>query len=262
VERAVRPACGGRGREGQKPHSTDDPQNKLSWTALSTVAAERPASLSVWVLTGAKQAGLRPCLGDCRGPADRRHLIVSLGGLRPRGNDCRLVLKPPIQPRFKAPFDKFPDCIERTSSCNLSLCEIQAGNWPEALYAYHDATALHRHSGGPQQRMSDGRRFVAFPNSPAIRATPPLGAQYTITRSGAFAVAWSGLADLHVIVAQAVMGGRSRARFSQSAGWRYGARGALPVRILLADAVTRVRGVRARGFFAAIEVLARSRPKY
>ena len=28
-----------------------------------------------------------------------------------------------------------------------------------------------------------GRRFCGVPNSPAIRATPPLGAQYTITRS-------------------------------------------------------------------------------
>jgi hypothetical protein len=33
-------------------------------------------------------------------------------------------------------------------SWHLSLCEIQAGNWPEALSLYHDAIALHRHSGG------------------------------------------------------------------------------------------------------------------
>src|SRR6266446_4330816 len=43
---------------------------------------------------------------------------------------------------------------------HLSLCEIQAGNWPEALSLYHDAIALHRHSGGPQQRMSDGAAFL------------------------------------------------------------------------------------------------------
>src|SRR5207302_5739132 len=41
-------------------------------------------------------------------------------------------------------------------SWHLSLREIQAGNWPEALSLYHDAIALHRHSGGPQQRTSDG----------------------------------------------------------------------------------------------------------
>ena len=45
-------------------------------------------------------------------------------------------------------------------SWHLSLCEIQAGNWPEALSLYHDAIALHRHSGGPQQRMSDGAAFL------------------------------------------------------------------------------------------------------
>src|ERR1700724_4055232 len=27
---------------------------------------------------------------------------------------------------------------------HLSLCEIQSGNWPEALSLYHDAIALHR----------------------------------------------------------------------------------------------------------------------
>jgi len=67
-------------------------------------------------------------------------------------------------------------------SWHLSLCEIQAGNWPQALSLYRDAMALDRHSGGPQQRMSDGRRFCGVPNSRAIRATPPLGARSTITR--------------------------------------------------------------------------------
>src|SRR3954454_3652376 len=40
-------------------------------------------------------------------------------------------------------------------SWHLSLCEIQAGNRAEALRLYRDAIALERHSGGPQQRMSD-----------------------------------------------------------------------------------------------------------
>src|ERR1700756_1457195 len=39
-------------------------------------------------------------------------------------------------------------------SWHLSLCEIQTGNWEEALRLYRDALALDRHSGGPQQKNS------------------------------------------------------------------------------------------------------------
>src|SRR5882724_10669134 len=45
-------------------------------------------------------------------------------------------------------------------SWHLSLFEIQAGNWTEALRLYHDAMALDRHSGGPQQKVSDGAAFL------------------------------------------------------------------------------------------------------
>src|SRR5215208_7230361 len=45
-------------------------------------------------------------------------------------------------------------------SWHLSLCEIQAGNWAEALQLYRDAIALDRHSGGPQQKISDGASFL------------------------------------------------------------------------------------------------------
>src|SRR5215475_982453 len=45
-------------------------------------------------------------------------------------------------------------------SWHLSLCEIQAGNWEEALRLYRDALALDRHSGGPQQKISDGAAFL------------------------------------------------------------------------------------------------------
>src|ERR1700738_4030982 len=45
-------------------------------------------------------------------------------------------------------------------SWHLSLCEIEAGNWPKALSLYRDAMALDRHSGGPQQRMSGGAAFL------------------------------------------------------------------------------------------------------
>src|SRR5882757_8728869 len=91
-------------------------------------------------------------------------------------------------------------------SWHLSLCEIQAGNWPEALSLYHDAIALHRHSGGPQQRMSDGAAFLwrsELAGHP--RDAAAWRAIYDYATS-ALPSPGSGLADLHVIVAQAVMG--------------------------------------------------------
>jgi tetratricopeptide (TPR) repeat protein len=66
-------------------------------------------------------------------------------------------------------------------SWHLSLCEIEAGDWTEALRVYRDAIELDRHSGGPQQKVSDG--FCGGPNSPDIRATLRLGAPCTATRT-------------------------------------------------------------------------------
>src|SRR5437762_3310131 len=91
-------------------------------------------------------------------------------------------------------------------SWHLALFELQAGNWDEALQRYRDAFALDRHSGGPQQQMSDATAFLwrselaGHPRDAAAwrgmyeygnRALPQPG---------------SGLADLHVILALAVMG--------------------------------------------------------
>src|SRR6516225_6679266 len=45
-------------------------------------------------------------------------------------------------------------------SWHLSLCEIQAGDWAKALQLYREAMALERHSGGPQQKISDGAAFL------------------------------------------------------------------------------------------------------
>ena len=133
-------------------------------------------------------------------------------------------------------------------SWHLSLCEIQAGNWTEALPLYRDAIALDRHSGGPQQKMSDGAAFFGVPNSPAIRATRPRGARCTTMRASALPRPGSGLADLHVILAQAVMGDDAALDARGRQMEESGARGALPVRLLPAGAVARLRGVRARGF--------------
>lgn len=45
-------------------------------------------------------------------------------------------------------------------SWHLALCEIQAGNWSQALRLYQDAVALDRHSGGPQLKAADGAAFL------------------------------------------------------------------------------------------------------
>jgi tetratricopeptide (TPR) repeat protein len=91
-------------------------------------------------------------------------------------------------------------------SWHLSLCEIQAGSWPQALSLYRDAMVLDRHSGGPQQRMSDGAAFLwrselaGHPRDPAAWRALYEYATSALPSPG------SGLADLHVILAQAVMG--------------------------------------------------------
>jgi tetratricopeptide (TPR) repeat protein len=91
-------------------------------------------------------------------------------------------------------------------SWHLSLCEIQAGDWVNALRLYRDAMALDRHSGGPQQKMSDGAAFLwrselaGHPRDAAAWRELCGYASNALPRPG------SGLADLHVILAQTVMG--------------------------------------------------------
>lgn len=91
-------------------------------------------------------------------------------------------------------------------SWHFSLCEIQAGNWEKASHLYRDAIALDRHSGGPQNKISDVAAFLwrselaGYPrDAQAWRALYDY-AESALPRPG------SGLADLHVILAQAVMG--------------------------------------------------------
>ena len=90
-------------------------------------------------------------------------------------------------------------------SWHLSLFEIQAGNWTEATRLYRDAIALDRHSGGPQQKVSDGAAFLwrselaGHPRDAATWRALREYANSALPRPG------SGLADLHVVLAQAVM---------------------------------------------------------
>jgi tetratricopeptide (TPR) repeat protein len=90
-------------------------------------------------------------------------------------------------------------------SWHLSLFEIQAGNWTEASRLYRDAIALDRHSGGPQQKISDGAAFLwrselaGYPRDAAAWRALHDFAKGALPRPG------NGLYDLHVILAQAVM---------------------------------------------------------
>jgi tetratricopeptide (TPR) repeat protein len=94
-------------------------------------------------------------------------------------------------------------------SWHLSLCEIQAGQWTKALQVYRDAMALDRHTGGPQQKISDGAAFLwrselaGHPrDAEAWRALYDY-ANSALPRPG------NGLADLHIILVQAVMGDKA-----------------------------------------------------
>jgi tetratricopeptide (TPR) repeat protein len=90
-------------------------------------------------------------------------------------------------------------------SWHLTLFEIEAGNWTEALRLYRDAIALDRHSGGPQQKVSDGASFLwrselaGHPRDAAAWRALHGYAKSSLPKPG------NGLADLHVILAQAVM---------------------------------------------------------
>ena len=94
-------------------------------------------------------------------------------------------------------------------SWHLSLCEIQAGNWTEATRLYREAIALDRHSGGPQQKISDGAAFLwrselaGQPRDAAAWRALHEFANTALPRPG------NGLYDLHVILAQAVTGNES-----------------------------------------------------
>ena len=91
-------------------------------------------------------------------------------------------------------------------SWHLSLFELQKGDWAAAARLHRDAFALDRHSGGPQQKMSDGAAYLwrselaGQPRDPTAWRALRDYAGDALPRPG------SGLADLHVILAQAVMG--------------------------------------------------------
>jgi tetratricopeptide (TPR) repeat protein len=91
-------------------------------------------------------------------------------------------------------------------SWHLSLVEMELGHWYEAQAVYRDAIERDRHSGGPQQKISDGCAFLwrselaGQPRDAAAWRVMYNYAGEALSRPG------SGLADLHVILAHAVMG--------------------------------------------------------
>ena len=90
-------------------------------------------------------------------------------------------------------------------SWHFTLCEIQLGNWADARQRYQDAIALDRHSGGPQQKMSDGAAFLWRSELAGQPRDPAAWRRLYDYAAGALPRPGNGLADLHVILAQAVM---------------------------------------------------------
>ena len=91
-------------------------------------------------------------------------------------------------------------------SWHLALGELEAGNAAAASRLYHEAFAPDRHSGSPQLTMMDAAGFLwrwelaGHPRDPAGWAATHAYANGALPRSG------NGLADMHVLLAQAVVG--------------------------------------------------------
>jgi hypothetical protein len=86
------------------------------------------------------------------------------------------------------------------------LVEIALGHWGEAQALYRDAIERDRHSGGPQQKISDG---CAFLWRSELAGQPRNAAAWRVMydyAGEALSRPSSGLPDLHVILAHAVMG--------------------------------------------------------
>ena len=90
-------------------------------------------------------------------------------------------------------------------SWHLALLELAAGNWTAAQQLYREAIAPDRHPGGPQQKVWDGVAFLwrseltGHPRDATAWRTLYDYAASALPRPGA------GLADLHVVLAHAVL---------------------------------------------------------
>ena len=107
---------------------------------------------------------------------------------------------------------------------HLALGELEADNAAEAFRLFREGFSLDRHSGGPQQKMSDATAFLwraelaGHPRDAAAWRAMHDYAGSALPRPG------NGLADLHVILAQAVsaddggLGARASGQMAELAG--------------------------------------------
>jgi tetratricopeptide (TPR) repeat protein len=90
-------------------------------------------------------------------------------------------------------------------SWHLALVELAAGNWTAAQQLYRDAIARDRHPGGPQQKVWDGAAFLWRSELAGHPRDATAWRSLYDYAAGALPQPGAGLADLHVMLAQAVM---------------------------------------------------------
>jgi tetratricopeptide (TPR) repeat protein len=91
-------------------------------------------------------------------------------------------------------------------SWHLALGELAAGNTDAAFRLYRDAFCVDRHSGGPAQKISDATAFL-WRSELAGCPRDPAAWQVMVDYATAMLPApGNGLADMHVLLAQAVAG--------------------------------------------------------
>jgi len=141
-------------------------------------------------------------------------------------------------------------------SWHLSLVEIALGHTAEAQDVYRHAIELGRHSGGPQQKVSDACAFLwrselaGHPRNAATWRALYDYAGETLPRPG------SGLADLHVILAHGVMGDDAALAARNRQIEELAAAGCYPSGSYLPALARGFAAFERRDFAAAIEALA------
>ena len=90
-------------------------------------------------------------------------------------------------------------------SWHLSLLELGAGNWTAAQQLYRDAIAPDQHPGGPQQKTWDGAAFLWRSELAGHPRNEPAWRTLYEYAGSALPRPSAGLADLHIILAHAVM---------------------------------------------------------
>jgi tetratricopeptide (TPR) repeat protein len=141
-------------------------------------------------------------------------------------------------------------------SWHLSLVEIALGHWEKAQQLYRDAIELSFHSGGPQQKMSDGCAFLwrselaGYPRNAAEWRSLYDYASKALPRPG------SGLPDLHVTLAHIVIGDYAALNTRNRQIEELAAAGRYPSGSYLPELARGFAAFERQEFSAAIEALA------